>query len=139
MRLRTPTRALGDGPLIRRRSALIVAAAGLGLSLAACGRSAPEGATTDAASGVEPATAGVQVVSAAPVVDPAVTVPTTVTTETVPSSMVQTASTYVVEAGDTLSVIAEQFQVTVAALSEANNITDVDAIKPGQELIIPAG
>jgi LysM repeat protein len=46
--------------------------------------------------------------------------------------------TYEVQAGDTLSGIADQFGVDVEALAEANDIADPDLIYPGQVLIIPA-
>ncbi|MGH1488851.1 MAG: LysM peptidoglycan-binding domain-containing protein [Acidimicrobiales bacterium] len=72
--------------------------------------------------------------SDAPVVTPG---PTSSVVTTVVTTPPVAAGSYVVEPGDTLSVIAEQFGVTVAALSEANGITDVNTIKPGQELIIP--
>jgi LysM repeat protein len=47
--------------------------------------------------------------------------------------------TYVVKPGDTLRGIAEQFNVTVAALLKANKLTpkDADSLKIGQELVIP--
>jgi LysM repeat protein len=47
--------------------------------------------------------------------------------------------TYVVQPGDTLRGIAEQFDVTVSALLEANNLTaeQADSLRPGQELVIP--
>jgi nucleoid-associated protein YgaU len=48
-----------------------------------------------------------------------------------------TAESYVVQEGDTLGEIAERFGVTVAALAEANGLTDVDHIEAGQVLIIP--
>ncbi len=46
---------------------------------------------------------------------------------------------YVVESGDTLKSISEQFNVSVEAILEANNLTpeDGDALRVGQELIIP--
>lgn len=43
---------------------------------------------------------------------------------------------YVVVAGDSLSRIAEEFDTTVEALQEANDLTDVN-IFVGQELLIP--
>lgn len=106
--------------------------------VAACGRSAPEGSAAAATEdGSEPVVAGVQIVSETPVVAPGTTLQTVPTTAaTTPPAA---AGAYVVESGDTLSVIAEQFGVSVAALSQANGITDVDTIRPGQELIIPAG
>jgi LysM repeat protein len=47
--------------------------------------------------------------------------------------------TYVVQRGDTLRSIAEQFNVSVQALLEANNLTpkQADSLRVGQELIIP--
>ena len=47
--------------------------------------------------------------------------------------------TYVVESGDTLSGIAEQFGVSVADIVDANGLTDeeADSLQIGQELIIP--
>lgn len=45
---------------------------------------------------------------------------------------------YVVQAGDTLAEIAENFNVTLEQLASANNIEDVDHIETGQELLIPA-
>ena len=44
---------------------------------------------------------------------------------------------YTVEAGDTLSTIAAQFDLSAADLIEANDLTDPDQLSPGDELIIP--
>lgn len=44
---------------------------------------------------------------------------------------------YIVQSGDSLSKIAEQFGVTVYALAEANDIDNINLIQPGQRLIIP--
>lgn len=44
---------------------------------------------------------------------------------------------YVVKAGDTLSSIADEFDVTVDELVEANEIEDPDVLHEGQELVIP--
>ncbi len=44
---------------------------------------------------------------------------------------------YVVQAGDTLTAIAEQYSVTVTALAEFNQITDPNVISVGQRLQIP--
>lgn len=44
---------------------------------------------------------------------------------------------YTVEAGDTLSGIAERFDLTTTELIEANDLTDPDRLAPGDELIIP--
>lgn len=130
------------GVFIRTPRRLTIASLGLLIALGAagCGRSAPEGAAGTTNDGPEPAAAGIRAVSEQTVVPPA---PTTVPTVTTPAPTT-TASvapaptgTYVIEPGDTLSVIAERFGVSVDALSEANNITDVNSIRPGQELIIP--
>lgn len=45
--------------------------------------------------------------------------------------------TYTVEQGDTLTAIAERFDVNVRALAEANDINDPDSIAVGTELAIP--
>ncbi len=119
----------------------VLSALGLavGLLAAGCGRSAPEGAAGVPTDGPEPAMAGIQVTSQDSVVPPSPTTASTVatTTTTVPTTAPGPAGTYVVQAGDTLSVIAEQFGLTVEAISAANGITDVNTIQPGQELIIP--
>jgi len=47
--------------------------------------------------------------------------------------------TYVVEAGDTLGLIAQKFSVSRFDLMIANGLTDPDFIQVGQELIIPLG
>jgi putative chitinase len=44
---------------------------------------------------------------------------------------------YTVRLGDTLSGIARRFGVTVAALAQANHITNINRIYAGQVLIIP--
>jgi LysM repeat protein len=45
--------------------------------------------------------------------------------------------TYVVRSGDSLSAIAQRFGISQQALMEANDITNPDAIREGQELVIP--
>ena len=45
--------------------------------------------------------------------------------------------TYLVEAGDSLSAIAERFETTVEATMAANGLTDPNEIFVGQELTIP--
>jgi surface antigen len=45
-------------------------------------------------------------------------------------------SKYNVQAGDTLSGVASKFNITSATLKWANNLSDADMIKPGQDLTI---
>jgi LysM repeat protein len=45
---------------------------------------------------------------------------------------------YIVQAGDSLSVIAQRYGVTVQALMRANSITNPDRVQVGQALMIPA-
>ena len=45
---------------------------------------------------------------------------------------------YIVQAGDSLYLIAQRFDFSVSELREANNL-DTDVIYPGQELILPLG
>ncbi len=47
--------------------------------------------------------------------------------------------TYTVQEGDTLGGIAEFYGVSVAVLADANDISNVDLIEPGQIITIPAG
>jgi LysM repeat protein len=47
-------------------------------------------------------------------------------------------NTYVVQAGDTLFTIAQQFGVTIDAIVTANNLANPNALSVGQQLIIPA-
>jgi LysM repeat protein len=74
-----------------------------------------------------------------------VTPAATVTPETTPEATPEVTpsptpirGTYEVQAGDTLSSIADQFGVDLETLAEANDISDPDLIYPGQVLIIPA-
>ncbi len=56
-----------------------------------------------------------------------------------PASTPVQSATYVVEAGDTLSLIAEKFSVPLTDLMIANGLTNKDFIQIGQELVIPLG
>ncbi len=99
-----------------KRVVVALAAAGL---LAACGSShknasPPTPAPTTVASTI-----------------PASTTTAATTTTTIPS-------TYDVQQGDTLTSIAQRFNITVAALMKANNITNADKVEAGQTLTIPA-
>jgi hypothetical protein len=46
--------------------------------------------------------------------------------------------TYVVQRGDTLSSISQQFDVLLVDLMEANGITDANVVNSGETLIIPS-
>lgn len=81
-----------------------------------------------------PNEAGVRVLSEGPIV----ALPAPAQPGATPSVDPGSGQTYVVEPGDTLSGIAAKFGLAIDAIAGANNITDVDDIKPGQELIIPA-
>lgn len=48
-----------------------------------------------------------------------------------------TPSAYTIEAGDTLSALAQRFNVTLDELMQENDIDDPDLILVGQELTIP--
>jgi LysM repeat protein len=60
-----------------------------------------------------------------------------VETPVAPTETVPAETTYTVVSGDTLGVIAQRFNTTVAALAEANGIADPDSIEVGQVLVIP--
>ena len=63
--------------------------------------------------------------------------PTPTSTPIVATPTAAPPVTYIVQPGDTLSEIAARFDVTLAALMEANDITDPTLIRPGRVLIIP--
>ncbi len=54
-----------------------------------------------------------------------------------PAPVRNTDQRYVVRDGDSLSAIADRFDVTEAAIMRANNLTDPNRLLVGQELIIP--
>lgn len=56
----------------------------------------------------------------------------------VPAAPQETASSYTVVSGDSLSAIAKRFNTTVNAIKSINNLTG-DTIYVGQRLIIPSG
>lgn len=45
---------------------------------------------------------------------------------------------YIVKAGDTLSALAEEFEVTIEDLMAANQLTDASVLQIGQTIIIPS-
>jgi LysM repeat protein len=75
----------------------------------------------------------------APTAEPPTAEPPTAVPPTAEPPKPSGRRTYVVKPGDTLRGIAEQFNVTVAALLKANKLTpkDADSLKIGQELVIP--
>ena len=131
----------------RARILLAGLSAGLVLTLAACfgGDDTPDGPTTDD-SGV----GGNTVVTLAPSPPPVAQTPTTIqppppppTTQQQPPPPTQPERNiggeliYTIEQGDTLYSIARQFDVSVDALIELNNIANPDVIRAGDELFIP--
>ncbi len=88
--------------------------------LSGCGRSADS-------AGDNPTTSSILVT----------TVPTTVSTTAAPTTSEPRQLTYVVQSGDSLSVIAERFGLSTKELADFNAIADADTIKVGQELAIP--
>ena len=93
----------------------------LALVVTACGR-AEAGDVDDVAT---------TATTAALTTSTASTLPTTTTTAA------PVAVTYVVQSGDSLSVIAQRFGVSSAALAAFNGIDDVNTIFAGQSLTIP--
>lgn len=53
------------------------------------------------------------------------------------ASAYQEGPVYIVQQGDTLSVIAQRFNISIEDLQNANNITDPNALDIGQRLLIP--
>jgi murein DD-endopeptidase MepM/ murein hydrolase activator NlpD len=54
-----------------------------------------------------------------------------------PVSAQASGPVYIVQTGDTLSSIAQRFNVTVADLMSANNLSDPNLLAAGQQLVIP--
>ena len=98
-----------------------VAMLALATALAACGGG---GAKATATPTLPPATA-TRVVAQQP------------TAVVSPTVQVAGDDQYVVQAGDTLSSIAQQFGVTVQQIVDLNAIDDVNLILPGQTLKMP--
>jgi LysM repeat protein len=61
----------------------------------------------------------------------------TATPTVAPPTATPTPAFYVIQPGDTLSVIAERFGVPLEELQKANNIDDPNVIRVNQKLIIP--
>jgi LysM repeat protein len=109
-----------------------------------------------------PAVTPTSALTATTIVSPTITGTTTATATSIPPTVLPTETpvptaepptptpepptaapagprTYTVQPGDTLRSIAEQFNVSVQALIDANNLTpeQADSLRVGQELIIP--
>jgi murein DD-endopeptidase MepM/ murein hydrolase activator NlpD len=54
-----------------------------------------------------------------------------------PSSTPPSGPTYIIQRGDTLSSIADRFNVSMNDLMTANNLSDPNTIQAGQQLVIP--
>ena len=59
--------------------------------------------------------------------------------ESVPAQPPAAPTTYIVQPGDTLGTIAQQFDVSMEDLMRANGIDNADYLLLGQELVIPIG
>ena len=108
---------------MRARLFLLVSASVL---LVACGGDDPEPVATPTASASVPTATPFPVQPSPTIVAAA--------SDTAP----QQPATYIVEPGDSLSVIAERFGTTVEALMAANEIADGATIFVGQELKLPS-
>ncbi|MEM7339523.1 MAG: LysM peptidoglycan-binding domain-containing protein [Actinomycetota bacterium] len=117
--------------MARTRIALTVAA--LALIVAACGRTAPDDALDDL--GSDPDIAGVSITSPDAVVTTVPLAEGETTTTTAPIAPEEIL--YTVQPGDTLSVIADRYNVTTDDLAAYNGITDANDISPGLEIAIP--
>ena len=89
--------------------------------LAGCGRSAPEEGATTLEASISPSSTAAVVTTLPPTTEP----PPTTTPE------------YIVQQGDSLSVIAQRFGVSTEDLANFNGIGNADDIKVGQTLTIP--
>lgn len=101
----------------RRRVAGVIVGLGA-LVLVACGGGASATPT--------PTPSPIATVSATPAAGPPLATPTPAAPET-----------YVIEAGDTLSDIAERFDIDLDVLIAANGITDPTLLQIGQVLVLP--
>jgi LysM repeat protein len=77
--------------------------------------------------------------TAEPTAVPPTAAPTAAPTAVPPTAAPSGPRTYTVQPGDTLRSIAAQFNVSVQAIIDANNLTpaQADSLRVGQELVIP--
>jgi LysM repeat protein len=90
---------------------------------------------TRTASPIAPSVAPSTAPSAAPVAPSAAPVAPSAAPSAAPSGT--GSQKYVVQSGDTLSGIADQFGITIQQLIDANQLQNPDLLLPGQELTIP--
>jgi len=131
------------GPLVLGAgAALALGAGGLAVATGAVdlglGDSVPSASASPTASPT-PAVTATPRPTPSPTVEPTVspTVAPTLAPTPTPAPTVPPPTTYVVQSGDTLAAIAQQFGTTVEALQAANGIEDPDQISVGQVLVIP--
>ncbi len=98
----------------------LIVVAGMAL-LVACGRSAPEEGATTLEASISPSSTAAVITTLPPATAP----PPTTTPE------------YIVQQGDSLSVIAQRFGVSTDDLADFNGIEDENDIQVGQTLTIP--
>jgi LysM repeat protein len=99
--------------------------------------SVPPSPPATAAVRPEPSAAPSPTVAPSPVATPAPTAVSTPVPTALPTPTPAPQQTYVVQEGDTLAAIAQQFGTTVEALQSANGISDPNEILIGQVLVIP--
>ena len=92
---------------------------------------------SDASSPAESASAAVPTAVATPTAAPSPAPATPAPATPAPTVAPTPQRTYVVQAGDTLALIAQQFGVSVSAIQSVNGIADPDEIVIGTVLVIP--
>ena len=107
---------------MRTRLCLLATAA---LLIVACGGDEPDPVATPEAT------------AAIPTATPFAVQPSPTIVSAAADAAPQQPATYIVEAGDTLSEIADRFSTSVEALMAANGISDATLIFVGQELKLP--
>lgn len=103
---------------IVRNGAIALTAVAL---LASCGRNAPEEGATTLEASISPSSTAAVITTLPPTTVP----PPTTTPE------------YIIQQGDSLSIIAERFGVSTEDLANFNGIEDANNIRVGQKLTIP--
>lgn len=112
------TTAIARSTTIVRNAAIALTAVAL---LASCGRNAPEEGATTLEASISPSSTAAVITTLPPTTQP----PPTTTPE------------YIVQQGDSLSIIAQRFGVSTQDLANFNGIEDANSIQVGQKLTIP--